>query len=747
MRIMIIYNRLKSTLMFIKNNTFANMFILICLPIAAILIFLIIFANLYTINYKKLIKSSYNTQISALVHENEATITNTKNVVSCFLNDKTTSQLSDPDTYKNFIEDTTNNIPALDSILIYNKDNGTVYNGANIINAITFFSYEYNYLEYPRSYLEAYNPISGGWALPPSLVYTPIEQKIVIPLVFSPFTDKSANIIVIANINISNLINITDTEKPTENSSLLIINKKNRNIFNPDNTFMVDFDTAFYENISASGINSFNSHSNGKKVYVVSYSPENSFGDYAYVAIIPQKDIFNAFPVIIRGVAIFCIASIIILLIIAYWVTRRLYKPIDHLQTVFLKNHAKADAGNAWDIIFDSVKKTIDSNTEIKNELLNTLPVLQEHELINFLNSNEHYLKRPSVNFRYNMFCSIVIKMLPLEKFYYTYNYAQYIEIKKALRNILISYFLNKFDYYLLSSDADTLYLLLNLDGDSHMDEIKSSIDEFSSALSYDTEYISLKIGIGNIYESYIGLKKSHIEAINAISFSAGFSLIQTNAEKYIFRINDENYILNSLITNRISNAKNKIKNIIDENIKENVSVFSLKQLYTQILNLIFKVCRMKEISYSPDNTSDIKLISDILALSSEQINSIIENYLNMLDEHTQKNNDKCNINIVMQYINKNYMNDIYLDKMAEYFNVSPKYLSKLIKDNLGITFVEYLTNLRITKAQELLKDTDISIGAIQKNLGFEYRSTFLRAFKKVVGMSPSEYRNKIKNC
>ena len=75
-------------------------------------------------------------------------------------------------------------------------------------------------------------------------------------------------------------------------------------------------------------------------------------------------------------------------------------------------------------------------------------------------------------------------------------------------------------------------------------------------------------------------------------------------------------------------------------------------------------------------------------------------------------------------------------------FNVTPKYLSKVLKDHLGISFKSYLTSLRIDKAEELLTRDDIKINEICKMVGFMNHSAFIRAFKQKNGISPSEYRN-----
>ena len=93
-----------------------------------------------------------------------------------------------------------------------------------------------------------------------------------------------------------------------------------------------------------------------------------------------------------------------------------------------------------------------------------------------------------------------------------------------------------------------------------------------------------------------------------------------------------------------------------------------------------------------------------------------------------------------MEYIEANYNEELYLDSMAEKFNTTPKYLSKMLKQHLGIPFKAYLTQLRISKAEEMLLDKSLKINDISREVGFLNQSSFIRAFKLKNGISPSEY-------
>ena len=66
-------------------------------------------------------------------------------------------------------------------------------------------------------------------------------------------------------------------------------------------------------------------------------------------------------------------------------------------------------------------------------------------------------------------------------------------------------------------------------------------------------------------------------------------------------------------------------------------------------------------------------------------------------------------------------------------------------RNNTGVLLTDYINEIRINKAKELLRDTNLRIQDIGAKVGIENRTTFLRVFKKVEGISPTTYRHKFK--
>lgn len=105
---------------------------------------------------------------------------------------------------------------------------------------------------------------------------------------------------------------------------------------------------------------------------------------------------------------------------------------------------------------------------------------------------------------------------------------------------------------------------------------------------------------------------------------------------------------------------------------------------------------------------------------------------------HTQ-----AQLQIMMQYIHKNYSEHITLADIAQTVSVSKSSALNIFNKYLRISPVSYLINYRLKRAAKLLASTDSSIYSIASNTGFENVGYFCRSFKELFGVTPSEYRKK----
>lgn len=203
------------------------------------------------------------------------------------------------------------------------------------------------------------------------------------------------------------------------------------------------------------------------------------------------------------------------------------------------------------------------------------------------------------------------------------------------------------------------------------------------------------------------------------------------------------NYILSGNKAESIS----LIHSVIDTNVANDISKIKFKyitdSIFNHIINLLVHLNVNKEelLRIEKEFRGKVKLWSN---------DHFIKEYFQQLVEYTvskviTENKSKLDKEILLQYINIHYAENLYLDKMADLFQTTPKYFSNFFKKSFGINFVEYLNKVRLSNAKELLKSSDYAVNEIGERVGYLNASTFASTFKKYSGISPSEFRKQIR--
>ncbi|WP_070000958.1 AraC family transcriptional regulator [Cellulosilyticum sp. I15G10I2] len=129
---------------------------------------------------------------------------------------------------------------------------------------------------------------------------------------------------------------------------------------------------------------------------------------------------------------------------------------------------------------------------------------------------------------------------------------------------------------------------------------------------------------------------------------------------------------------------------------------------------------------------------------TSTHLSNILMHILSSKFNETNNKNyiqHKESINKVIDYISKNYRQEINIDEFAELIHLSKYYFLKIFKQYTGATPYEYVINYRINEAKILLKTTNNSISMIASAVGFLSESNFIKQFKRITHLTPLNYR------
>lgn len=98
----------------------------------------------------------------------------------------------------------------------------------------------------------------------------------------------------------------------------------------------------------------------------------------------------------------------------------------------------------------------------------------------------------------------------------------------------------------------------------------------------------------------------------------------------------------------------------------------------------------------------------------------------------------------IVRYMQTHMTEEVSLNILAEEFHLSAQYISQLFKNEIGVNFLAYLTNLRMEQAKKLLITSAVPITEIAQRCGYSDYRVFTKVFKKTEGMTPSQYRREI---
>ncbi|CAM3611773.1 helix-turn-helix transcriptional regulator [Marinicrinis lubricantis] len=201
------------------------------------------------------------------------------------------------------------------------------------------------------------------------------------------------------------------------------------------------------------------------------------------------------------------------------------------------------------------------------------------------------------------------------------------------------------------------------------------------------------------------------------------------------------NYLLSGKMTDAVKIVTETIQENIDRNIHRHQMEHVVKAMFYDMLRHTG--------NGSADSKALYQLETDFLQQleqadhPSDMERGLVKVAKFLANQSKGEQKSKLNPAFISQYIDLHYMENLYLDHMAEVLETSPKYFSNYFKKTFGVNYVEYLNKVRLSHARELLKDSNLTIAEVGEKTGYQNSSTFTTTFKKYFGISPSDYRKK----
>lgn len=654
----------------------------------------------------------------------------------------------------------------IDSVYLLHKSSDEILDTFGTSSSKNFYERMSQYEKYPRDFWMNLKVNTDYYKLlSPSFLQNNTEEvtfrRKVVPFVTSNIDSFKSNNLLVINISETELSNLLNKYKLIQTSKMCIINQQGTLYSNTDSSITEKITTNkdFLSKISKKNGDIFQYSINGNKNLVISYSSANAkFNDFTYVAFIPYKDFYEKTLNIRRLAYSLIFLGVFISMILAYFMSRKIYSPIDSLIKLLRKNDSDYLPSNINEVDYlnNQINRILLNETTLKNDLSLVMPLASESYLLKILTNSDSFLDKDilnfidnnRINFKYENFCVATFELSFTNKYFNTYSNDEYLLLKKGISKMLEKIAFENYLTYVLTISKNKLCVLINLTEKEIFPEVIISIKDVLNLFDYDNDLLNITAGVGGVYSNYIGMNQSYSESQKALATLSPLSkdrikiyTEENNQLSFSYSINDENKLYNYLSGNYINETILFLNLIIEKNYQNNPCEATIKRLYLSIYNTIIRFLDEKKITADKLMGSDyINITSELELLSANDINKYILLLVNKLLT-TSKLSGKIDVFQVTEYIKEHYSEDIYLEKIAEHFNTSDKYLSRLFKETLGTGFHDYLANIRVSKSKSLLLETNLSVTKVGEMVGFSIHSTFFRIFKKYEGINPTQYR------
>ncbi len=178
------------------------------------------------------------------------------------------------------------------------------------------------------------------------------------------------------------------------------------------------------------------------------------------------------------------------------------------------------------------------------------------------------------------------------------------------------------------------------------------------------------------------------------------------------------------------------------------VEVGDLSSIKTKILGICTILSRIaaERTNLSMEQAESYFYDMNVLnqAVSFQELSILASNLIESITQTISSSNYSGNsqiIKLAIQNINENYRDKISLKTVADHLHTNPSYLSTLFKQEMGVTFTDYLNQVRINRSCELLTNTSLSLIDVSFQAGFDGQSYFTKVFRKIKGVTPKDYR------
>lgn len=480
---------------------------------------------------------------------------------------------------------------------------------------------------------------------------------------------------------------------------------------------------------------------------------------WTYISAIPSSIYNSEANELLRRTAIVLLIELVIGVLLAFLFARSNTEPIraiyrrltgqGHVVTDKVKNEYRLVDSCLESLLVEKDQLLEHHNQVVKNNML--LAILNNS--ISRDELEEDYLLNLGVDLAGPEFQVIDI-MMDYEETQHTNGLENQSLMKYHLVSLVSKAFAAKFHPSLADVSWNQMAVILNGSGmEEQTNFICQSLEELKDRFEGEFD-VFLTVGVGGVHNSFEGINASYRESAAALEYRiledrgsvcSYRDIGGRGGSKFTYPAIDKAKIKAKIRSCDGPGATALLDKVFAGIATNRVSIplEVAKCLFFEIMGIGLEVLAEIKFEHEKSHSEYMEMLFGCQTIGQLQ-RTLSRILLEICDsvKRGQSSRNQQLLDRIDAYIERHcYDNSFSLVSLADHLNLTPTYLSSFFKEKLGENMVDRITKLRMTRAKELLRDTNRNVAEIAVQVGYSSSGTFIRGFKKLEGITPTQYR------
>lgn len=504
---------------------------------------------------------------------------------------------------------------------------------------------------------------------------------------------------------------------------------------------------------------------NHSKISVSAYSAESG---WEYVSAVPDEVFWGKVQTVKKlafTVLFFYLAAGIGA---CAFLTYRAYQPVREIIRLISdkKQPGHTDYSNEYEYIKTAVEDVFLQKDAMDDKLQEQVPVLRSHFLLRLLRGNvdtesvsEHSLAFMNIHFPHPYYGVALIKLCGMADDERG-NTEKVWALMRFLTGQLVEDY-QTYHFYCVELDKDIIAVVFNVpEPDRHRTELYQWLETIQESIRRQFNAGAI-IALSNFHSGMDHVPVCLDESMKALDYSIfteNRSVLVYDDMKhrsglvYDFPVDTEVRIIQAVKNGETEKVEQLIESLYRNNFNmEHRKPELARLLFANLVSTLFKLLNGLNIKYDELFEPGLNPLEAIN--KADTVDDMYTFVLSLFQQVCRQvsakriSSSSAVVDKAKAYLEQNAEDAMLsLTSVAEHFQITPQYLSGLFKKTSGINMSDYLAQVRIRKAKELMSDPDMTISQIARRVGYNNDVGFIRVFKKHEGITPGQYRSLFEN-